>query len=171
MNRTRTPVLISSTLLLALAVAGCGQGEDSAGKTDEKSSASSTPHGYVEGAEEKSEPQLRLAVNDGTDGGLKIVDLVSEETVSEFKGDSSTRISTADNRYVFEKDAKSDKATVIDSGVWTVDHGDHFHYYRSDPKSLGELSGKKPGHVVSNGSKVAFFFDGDGTAKVYDRQE
>ncbi|WP_129658310.1 YncE family protein [Rothia halotolerans] len=171
MSHTRSSLLFGGLLVLSLGMSACGAGEPaSESETGEEASSSSTPHGYVEGAEEASEPQLRLAVQDGESGGLKILDLLTEETVAEEEGSPQAHLSAADNRYLFETDAEDGKARVFDSGVWTVDHGDHYHYYRSDASEVGEVSGEKPGHVVSNDSSVAFFFDGDGSAKVYDRK-
>jgi len=99
-----------------------------------------------------------------SDDNLILVDLLSGEKVAELEAPA---LHGADKRYLFTSDDNG--ATVIDSGVWTVDHGDHSHYYRSDPATAGTISGKKPGHAVSADSRVSFFFDGDGTVKTYDR--
>ncbi|WP_414122686.1 hypothetical protein [Corynebacterium nuruki] len=159
MKRQYAAALIcASALTLNLAACSSDDAEDSAATTG----ASATPHGYVEGAEEAKEPQLRLAVSG--DDGITLVDLLTGETVTDI---DAPPLHGADKRYLFTTD--DDGATVIDSGVWTVDHGDHSHYYRSDPAVAGTASGEKPGHAVSADSRVSLFFDGDGAVRTYDR--
>lgn len=164
MRRQYAAVLLC-TPVLALSTAACGtDGDDGtvASPTSGGTVASATPHGYVEGAEEAKEPQLRLAVSG--DDTLTLVDLLTGDTVTRMDAPSLTG---ADNRYLFTSDDAG--TTAIDSGVWTVDHGDHFHYYRSDPAVVGTATGEKPGHVVSAGSRVSKFSDGNGEVETYDR--
>ncbi|KAA9393325.1 PQQ-like beta-propeller repeat protein [Kocuria coralli] len=175
MNRsTHRSVIYSSLAILALGLSACGSSDPAAeappSMPSEAGSSASAPHGYVEGAQEASEPQLRLAVHDGQDGSLEILDLLTEESVAEENGGSQTRIGAADNRYLFETDGEAGQVRVYDSGVWTVDHGDHVHYYTSGVSEVDEVSGDEPGHVVSHDASVAVFFDGDGAVKVYDRK-
>ncbi|MEJ6550526.1 hypothetical protein PQI66_13310 [Corynebacterium sp. USCH3] len=156
-----------------MGLSACG-----AGGTDAESTATSganeTPHGYVEGAEEATEPQLRLAAVDADDadaGGLTLVDLLTGDPVdapAEPDGEEPAVLKESDGRFLFTADDAG--VTVTDTGVWTVDHGDHNHYYRSDPSRVGTVDGDTPGHVVSNSSQVAMFFDGDGAVKVFPRQ-
>lgn len=164
--RRQYAVALTCASILTLSLAACGTDDagDAGTSADAGGSAtaSATPHGYVEGAEEAKEPQLRLAVS--RDDNLTLVDLLTGETVTEL---DAPALHGADKRYLFTTD--DDGTTVIDSGVWTVDHGDHFHYYRSDPAAVGTVSGEKPGHAVSADSRVSLFFDGDGAVKTYDR--
>lgn len=108
-------------------LAGCGAGE--AGESDE-----STPHGYVEGAEETAEPQWRLVVADAESGALRMLDPATEE-ITEAGEVPGVREAVTDGRFVYL--GTGAEATVFDSGAWTVDHGDHVHYYRTEPDMLG----------------------------------
>lgn len=130
------PAAVATSLLLG----GCG----TANEPDARSSP--TPHGYVEGAEEAAEPQWRLvhADGDGTIGSLHPVDEKTTELAS-VKG--VDRLDT-DGRFVFAVDGSS--ATVIDSGVWTVDHGDHRHYYRAEPRKVGTVGAGEDLTVVGD---------------------
>lgn len=158
---------------LVVGLAACGA-EDSGPGPATTSGATDTPHGYVDGAEEATEPQLRLAAivaDDAEAGGLTLVDLLTGDPVdapAEPAGEQSVVLKESDGRFLFTADDTG--VTVTDTGVWTVDHGDHNHYYRSDPSLVGTVDGDTPGHVVSNGSQVAMFFDGDGAVKVVPRQ-
>jgi hypothetical protein len=122
------------------------------------------PHGYVEGATELSEPQLTLATIDGG-GELALLDLIDESrtTVGEFEDVAS--IST-DGRFVFA--AVPHGVTIIDTGVWTVDHEDHSHYYRSAPRLVGTVEGEGAAVVTGGGSRTAITFDDDGTSVLLD---
>lgn len=161
LTTVRAPAL---ALLTALALTGCQGG--GAGETD---SSPAAEHGHVDGAEEADEAQLRLAVEDAETGKTAIFDLQDEEVVQEVEGSPDTFLSAADSRYIYLSDREADTVTTVDTGVWTVDHGDHYHYYRADPKTLEASAGVDPAHVISQGDEVTFFFDGDGEAKIYDR--
>lgn len=147
--------------MLVLGTAACGA-QDSG--TDGTVGAEATPHGYVEGASEADEPQLRLAVSDEAAGTLTLVDLLSGETVTTMDAGPLTG---SDQRYLFTGAAAG--TTVTDSGVWTVDHGDHRHYYRSQPSILGEIPGRQPGHVGSADARIAVVDDAAGQVTVIPR--
>ncbi|WP_394288753.1 hypothetical protein, partial [Corynebacterium variabile] len=151
---------------LATGLTACGSGDDDTGQDAGQDAADGTPHGYVDGAEEATEPQLRLAVSDADAGTLTLVDLLTGDTV---QTEDAAELHGSDNRYLFT--TGEDTTTVTDSGVWTVDHGDHFHYYRSEPGTVGEVPAGKPGHVMSADTRVAFFDDASGDVKVYPRAD
>ncbi|WGW11837.1 PQQ-binding-like beta-propeller repeat protein [Saxibacter everestensis] len=167
MQNPRTMAASTCALIGLIALSACQTGGEGAATSN--GSEPPTPHGYVEGAEEADEPQLRLAVSDADTGRVSMLDLLTEEVIQEVPATPETQLLAADSRYVYLGDAKAGAVTVVDTGAWTVDHGDHKHYYRADPQVVGEVSGTDPAHVVSEGTAVAFFFDGDGAAKIYDR--
>lgn len=108
--------------------------------------AEPTPHGYVEGAAEASEPQLHLAAV-GADGSLTLIDLLDEQQKTIGVMDVAADVST-NGRYVFA--ATNTGVTIADSGVWTVDHEDHFHYYRAEPRIIGTVAGDGVAQVASD---------------------
>ena len=158
----------ASILAAAALLVGCQNASPDAAEP-ESDTDSATPHGYVEGAEEASEPQLRLSVSDSESGAVQILDLLSEETVLELPATADTILAGADARYLYLADQEAGAVTPVDTGVWTVDHGDHKHYYRAEPTALDAVTGADPAHVVSAGTGVALFFDGEGRAKLLDR--
>lgn len=167
MKATTAVTVPSAAMIVLLALSGC-QGEQQAIGAG-TGSTSAAPHGYVEGAQEADEPQLRLAVSDAKTGGVAILDLLSEDVVTEVEGSPTTKLSGADSRYLYLGDGEAGTVTAVDTGAWTVDHGDHRHYYKAEPKTIGQVDGADPAHVVSTPTEVAFFFDGEGRAKIYDR--
>lgn len=94
----------------------------------------SVPHGYVEGAEETAEAQSRLVLADD-DGAVRVLDLITEE-VTELGPVDGVDAIRGDGRYAHLSDG--DTVHVVDSGGWMVDHGDHVHYYRTEPRMTSE---------------------------------
>ncbi|WP_306356259.1 MULTISPECIES: zinc ABC transporter permease AztB [unclassified Nocardia] len=93
------------------------------------------PHGYIEGAEETDSVQSRLVVA-GSGGELRVIDLITEET-TEFDRMPGIVGLAGDDRFGFPLTAAA--TGVLDGGGWTVDHGDHVHYYRAAVRDIGEV--------------------------------
>ncbi|GAA2212155.1 lipoprotein [Nonomuraea monospora] len=146
-------------LLAGVLLAGCAtQGE---GRTAEEAEV---PHGYVEGAEETAEPQLRLVLSDG-DARAAVYDVVTGEATEVAAG--GVRGIEGDGRYAFVTTAEG-ALRVIDSGGWTVDHGDHVHYYRAAARDLGTIAGRPP-YEVTGDVAITAVRSGDGTVTLFDR--
>ena len=168
------PVAVASALALALAACGSGPATDTdADAADSDAAATATTgagHGFVEGADELQEPQLRLVAL--ADGALTALDPVTEQSVTLAEGVDATRLGT-DGRYVL---ASTDDGvvTLVDGGAWTVPHGDHSHYYRADPRVVaepGEIDGGDgagEARIASSASLTAVAFDDSGTGIVLD---
>lgn len=155
--------------LLALAIAGCGSataGQDPPGSAAPESAMAG--HGSIAGVAEVAEPQLHLVAVDGA-GKSSMLDLLDgTETLLEPVAPPA-RISS-DGRYVFA--AGNTGVEVIDSGVWTWDHVDHFHYYRSEPTTVGMVSGAGVATVatglLSTAGTTGMFFPSSGAAVLVD---
>ncbi|MFB9660316.1 hypothetical protein ACFQS3_11160 [Glycomyces mayteni] len=126
------PTRARAAAALAVAVlAGCA-----ADPGDAAEDPSPTPHGYVEGAEETAEAQWRLVVADAGTGEVHLLDPATEESVVVATVDDP-RQAASDGRYAYVSDGSGTR--VIDGGTWTVDHGDHVHYYKSEPRDVGTV--------------------------------
>ncbi|GAB3577619.1 hypothetical protein GCM10027445_43530 [Amycolatopsis endophytica] len=125
--RVRKSRLLAALVVLPLAACG----------TEAPAPPAAPPHGYVEGAEETAEPQPRLVFADA-DGEVRVLDLITEETTSAGRVPGIDHVTT-DGRFAYLSSGGT--VHVVDSGAWTVDHGDHVHYYRTGPKAVGELPG------------------------------
>ncbi len=123
------------------------------------------PHGYVEGAEETAEAQSRLIVaEDG--GALRVLDLLTEET-RDLEPVPGIRDVVTDGRFGYVSDA--DSVHVVDSGAWTVDHGDHIHHYRAEIREVGEIPLATP--VQAQSDKVLVALSGaDGATVLLNRE-
>ena len=136
--------LIAAALVpIALLAGGCASPPDEADQA--------VPHGYVEGATEAAEPQLHLVAVTAA-GDVRLRDLLTDEE-SMVAGLDGVRALSTNGRYAF---AASERGlTIIDSGVWTVDHEDHFHYYRADPRVVGTIKTDGVAEVVSGAVHTA----------------
>ncbi|HWU06640.1 MAG TPA: hypothetical protein VN520_09695 [Streptomyces sp.] len=123
-------------MAVALLTTSCaGQdGDASAPKTGP--SAPAAPHGYVEGAQEAAEQQSRLLLNDPGTGATRVLDLITGK-VNQVPGTTGTSGLTTDGRFGYLHTASGTR--VLDAGTWTVDHGDHVHYYRAAIRDVGRI--------------------------------
>lgn len=132
--------------------------------------ADADDHGAIEGAEEVAEPPLHLMSIDEA-GAVGLMDLV-DGTATDVGTISAPSAVATDGRYVFATTAEG--LQVVDSGMWTWDHGDHFHYYRSAPDVLGTVPGSgsptiAPGATATTGG-TGVFFPGSGEAVLLDNE-
>ncbi|UBQ02814.1 ABC transporter [Curtobacterium sp. TXMA1] len=149
---------------LALGLTACST-EDTAGPSADGTTATAKPHGYVEGASEAQEPQVRLlAVS--ADGSTIVHDLIADET-TELDDVEAPDHSTTDGRFLVT--STEDRTTIIDGGAWTVDHGDHTHYYAAEPRVVGTIDGGGPVEVHSSETMTTITWLERGEGVVLDR--
>lgn len=129
----------SVAALAAVPLVGCGTAEPPVLPEE-------TPHGFVAGAEEMSEVQTRLILADPA-GATRVLDLLTEQ-VTEVKSVTAQALPRAtsiatDGRFAYL--GSGDRTTVVDGGAWTVDHGDHRHYYSAPVRTIGAVEQTVPG--------------------------
>lgn len=170
-RRTPAAPVTATALVLLLLLTGCGaSGEDdpAAAVPSEDSAATDDDHGEMEGAQELAEPALGLTTVDPS-GRVAHLDL-TEESVQQLKDLDTPSDLHTDGRYLFA--TTDDGVQVLDSGVWTWDHVDHFHYYRGEPRAVGTVEGDGPATVattnLSHAGSAGVFFAGSGEAVLLD---
>lgn len=90
-----------------------------------------------------SEAQTRLIVTDAGTGETRVVDLLSEKVtpipagsvVAQSGSDPMLTRLAGDGRFGFL--SSGGRYTIVDGGAWTVDHGDHRHYYSAPIRAVG----------------------------------
>lgn len=155
-----TAVALSTLLLTSCAAPPTGPAVSSP-------DTATTTHGYVEGAEELSEPELSLALVDRP-GTLTLFDLLNGNS-SVLPGESGQVDEMAgDGRFVYSSRVAGDRTTVdvVDSGRWTVEHGDHFHYYRAAERAVGTVTGTGMPAIHTGDRKTAIAFPAVGEVVV-----
>lgn len=163
--RTRSPLLLP--LALALTACAAGPARDAVAPSP---GVERDGHGAVAGAAETSEPQLALATVDEA-GAVRQLDLLDGSTEEVDRVSPPQRVTT-DGRYVFTDDGEG--VTIVDSGRWTWDHVDHFHYYRAEARSLGTVPGGGVATVATTNSSTSggtgVFFAESGEAVLLDTE-
>ncbi len=169
-----TPKALSlSAALLALTLAACSAPAGSGSAGPEPSSTQTSDggtigdgHGTIAGAAEVAEPQLNLLTLD-PEGAASMLDL-ADESVKEAGALPDADAFSTDGRYIFASDAGSGAVTILDSGTWTWDHEDHFHYYRSTPRLVGSVEGKGAAVIAPGSAKTGVFFPETGEGLLLD---
>ncbi|MET9708694.1 ABC transporter [Nocardiopsis alba] len=163
MRQDRTTTITGAVGLCALLLAGCS-GPDPGTAVDE---TEETPHGYIEGAEELSEPHYRLVVADTETGEVGLLDLITEETTA-LERTSGVDGMSGDGRFAYLHSSGRETLDILDSGVWTVDHGDHKHYYRTEPGPAGSVDAPASPLVITD-TALTSLVGPDGASSLLDR--
>ncbi|QSB23867.1 YncE family protein [Curtobacterium sp. 24E2] len=163
-RRTRFLGALGLTTGLALTVTACSTAST---PPADDASATTAPHGYVAGATESQEPQLGLLAVSAT-GETARHDLLTGET-TDLDRVGAAEHSATDGRFLVTSDGDGDRTTIVDGGSWTVDHGDHTHYYAAEPRVVGTLEGGGPVQVHSSETMTTIAWPERGEAVVLDR--
>ncbi|WZH35189.1 MAG: ABC transporter [Microbacterium enclense] len=155
--------------VLVVALTGCAASPPSASVPATPEPAGDT-HGHIEGAAELAEPALGLTSIDA-EGRVSHLDLL-EETTADLGTVRAPVAMHSDGRYLFAADDTG--VSIVDSGVWTWDHVDHFHYYRAEARILGHVAGEGVAVVATSNSSTTggtgLFFPGSGDAVLLDTE-
>ncbi len=167
-HRLRSLALVA---VLAVSLAACAGDPAAAPGADTTIEATAGDgHGAVSGAAEVAEPQLGLTTIDRA-GKVNHLDLL-DENVSEVGRIGAPTAMATDGRYLFAQTQGG--IEIVDSGRWTWDHVDHFHYYRADPRLLGTVAGEGAAAVATTNLSTAggtgVFFAGSGEAVLLDTE-
>ena len=159
--------------LLTLALSGCSAEPapvDDRAADETAVDAGGDGHGAIDGAEELAEPRLGLTSVDAA-GTVTHLDLLDETTTELGRVDTPRAVHT-DGRYLFVQNDSG--VEIVDSGVWTWDHVDHFHYYRAQPRILGTVPGDGDVTVSTTNSSTSggtgLYFAGSGDAVLLDTE-
>lgn len=119
------------------------------------------------GAAEVAAPARALVVA-GEHSALTLVDLDTEERTvldgADALEDAPVQSVFGDGRRVYVARAAGARTAVeiIDTGRWTVPHGDHTHSFLADPRQVGTVDGEGRADVRSGDSRTIVRFDGTG---------
>lgn len=165
------PLIALAAALLTAGLAACAPATPPTPQTPatpETSGDRGDDHGAIAGAREVSEPPLGLLSVDAA-GTSAVLDLLDEGSVDIGRAPAPESL-VSDGRYAFVTAEAG--VTVIDSGRWSWDHGDHFHYYLSEPALIGTVPGDGPATVAASATPTAggtgIFFSGSGEAVLLD---
>lgn len=161
--RRRGHTLLAASAACALALAACAAPTTpSAAPATASTASSSQPDTPTRSEAATASPRLAFTY----DGGLLVVDALTLDVVADLPLAGFNRVSAAgDDRHVTVSTAGG--WALLDTGAWSVVHGDHAHHYTQPPSLTGVvLAAETPGHVVPHDGRVALFDDGTGRVTV-----
>ena len=164
---TSRPLLLLPAVLAIAALTACAAAPSASPST---AATSGDGHGAIAGAAEVSEPPLGLLSVDA-EGSVAVLDLLSEET-TDLGATAAPTALASDGRFGFV--TTDEGVEIVDSGRWSWDHGDHFHYYLAEPAVLGTVPGDGAATVttgaLSTAGTTGVFFAGSGEAVLLDNK-
>ncbi|WP_234788635.1 zinc ABC transporter permease AztB [Mycolicibacterium iranicum] len=161
-NRWRRVSVAAATALVAT---GCASGGAPPQTTDTPTAATHDDVS-VAGAREIEGALTKLVLVDPATGDTSVYDAVDEvETAIGSYGPTSTLV--GDGRYGYLR--TGEKTTVVDAGAWTFDHGDHYHYFATDPAMVATLD--IPVASVSASNTVVAVRGETGATELLDREK
>ena len=126
--RAGRTLVLASLLAAGLTVTSCAASDAPA----PASSAAVAPNDGVDGggAAEVASPALALVIADA-DGELTMLDLETEErsTLADADADADAVLGVGRFAHLIHVDGDGTRVDIIDSGRWTVPHGDHTHSF------------------------------------------
>ncbi|MFC7400943.1 hypothetical protein [Citricoccus sp. GCM10030269] len=170
---------VASLATLALVISACapGAGSGADGESASDSASASSSSDGTEGSDEavnadQLESRTEVAsvaprVVISHEGGLVTLDAESGEVVHEEELPGFLRLNNAgDGQHVMV--TNGNEFQVYNSGIDAQGHGDHFHYYESDPGLSGiTFDAPHAGHAVVHNGLTTLFADGDGSIQTF----
>jgi outer membrane protein assembly factor BamB len=181
-HRSATRRLLAATAALPLVLLAACSSDDDSEPTDDGSGApseqasseteSEDEHDHDHGddaagaATEAASVTPRLALT--YDGGIQVLDATTLELEADIPLEGFNRLNAAgDGRHLFV--STTGGFQVLDGGAWAEPHGDHSHYFTTEPTLLDvTYEAEMPGHVVVHDGRTALFDDGTGEVTVLD---
>jgi ABC-type Mn2+/Zn2+ transport system permease subunit len=120
--------------------------------------------GKTGNAEELAEPRTRLILVQADNGSTSVLDVIDEFETAIGEFGAADRV-VGDGRFGY---VSGDSAAVVDSGAWTFEHGDHSHYYATQPKLVGD--GQPELQSVTSDPASAVLRDATGRVRIVDRE-
>lgn len=161
-SRWKPVAVVAASVVL---VAGCA-GNDAAPPAAESADGDGHDEVVVEGARELDGALTKLVLVDPVSGDTSVYDAVEE---------SETRVGSygpvtgllGDGRFGYLR--TGDRTTIVDAGAWTFDHGEHYHYFATDPGEVGTLD--VPAASVSASNVAAAVEAMDGGVQLLNREK
>jgi len=155
--RAGRTLVLASLLAAGLTMTSCAASDAPA----PASSAAVAPNDGVDGggAAEVASPALALVIADA-DGELTLLDLETAErsTLADADADADAVLGVGRFAHLIHVDGDGTRVDIIDSGRWTVPHGDHTHSFLGDAGIIGSIDGTGPADIRVGDTATAVRF-------------
>ena len=157
------PVAVAAAA--AVVTVGCSSMQAPPAPPESASAATGDGVDVEDGAREIDGALTKLVLVDPTTGATSVYDAVDEiETQIGSYGTVSALY--GDGRFGYLR--AGERTTVVDAGAWTFDHGDHYHYFASDPAEVATLD--LPVSAVAASNSVVAVQSESGAVDLLDRE-
>ena len=164
--------VLSMTALMAVAMAACNTSE--AKKEGKEVSAQTQQHQQEENHEHEHEHEEHASTRFIVSSNEKVIVFNDKfEEVKHFEIGQAAFTLADSGRFIFVRDATNkDSYTLLDSGIYVEDHGNHDHPYNEEPVlATSEIEANKPAHMISHAGQTAIFNDGSGKVDVFENDD
>ncbi|MER2000916.1 MAG: hypothetical protein ABS882_14205, partial [Lysinibacillus sp.] len=156
------------TAFMALALVACNADEETTDK-DQTTTTTSTEQGEKHEENGHAEESVNARYIVSSEKAIHVLDEKFAQ-IEQYNIGAGGFTVAENGRYVFIRDAENkDSYTLLDSGLYVENHGDHKHPYAEAPQlSKEEMEAAAPAHMISHAGHTAIFNDGSGKVEVYD---
>jgi ABC-type Mn2+/Zn2+ transport system permease subunit len=162
-DRWRPVAVFAATVVVAV---GCSSTEVPPAPPETSSAATGDGVEIEDGAREIDGALTKLVLVDPSTGATSVYDAVDEKetqigtygTVSALYGDG---------RFGYLR--AGERTTIVDAGAWTFDHGEHYHYFASEPTEVGVL--ELPVAAVTASNSTVAIQPTSGAVGLFDREK
>ena len=154
---------VGTAAAVACLAVGCSSGAETAAPP--ATSIGAGDQVVVDGARELDGALTKLVLVDPRTGDTAVYDAVDE---TETRIDSAGPVTSiaGDGRFAY---LGTDEGTsIVDAGAWTFDHGDHYHYFATDPAVVGTLD--LPVTSVSASNSISAVVSRNDDVRLLDRE-
>jgi hypothetical protein len=112
----------------------------------------------------------RLFVSDHGAPTVKVIELPQGDVVGTFTlAGPASLYALPSKEAVFAVQTDAGRVSAIGTGITVDDHGDHGDLEIAPPGLWdAAIEGDRPVHFVAHDGRIAIFFDGEGTSRIYD---
>ncbi|WP_422744366.1 zinc ABC transporter permease AztB [Mycobacterium sp. WMMD1722] len=159
---------VSMTAATAVVAAGCAQGGAPPQPAAPATSSASTGDGVAieDGAREVQGALTKLILVDPATGDTSVYD-AADEAETRLASYGPVGALVGDGRFGYLR--TGERTTVVDAGAWTFDHGDHYHYFATNPAEVATLD--MPVASVASSNTVVALQAESGAVGLFDREK
>ncbi len=118
-----------------------------------------------DGAREIDGALTKLVLVDPATGATSVYDAVDEKKPRSAPTDAVSAL-YGDGRFGYLR--AGERTTIVDAGAWTFDHGEHYHYFASEPAEVGVV--ELPVAAVAASNSTVAIQSGSGAVELFDRE-
>lgn len=166
LSRLRTKWRPTAAMAVAACVVTSCAGGGTSSPPPEESTGAGGDEVIVDGARELDEPLTKLVIVDPATGDTAVYD-AGAETETRVGSYGPVEGIDGDGRFAYLR--TGGRTTIVDAGAWTFDHGEHYHYFATEPAEVATL--EEPAASASASNSIVAIETVTGTVELLDREK